>query len=77
MEDGKILDEDKDGPKDHTWRRSKKCTDLIEFEDIIVVSDEMPPPLSGNGKSYTLWTVCHEQNRLFINNRRGQSVHMT
>jgi hypothetical protein len=46
---------------------------VIGFEDIIIISDEMPPDPQYEGKSYTLWTEAHEQNELFINNQRSKS----
>jgi hypothetical protein len=67
----------KDGRRHHTWPHSAED---IEFEDIIVVSDEVPPApqLEGQleGKSYTLWTEAHEQNQLVLNGRKGD-IHLS
>lgn len=62
-----LVDIGKDGQRYHTWPFNE--TDL-EFEDIIVVSDEVPPPPWEDGKSYTLWTTAHQENNLVINGRR-------
>ena len=68
MEDGQTCDIGKDGRRHHTWPHSDKD---IEFEDIIVVSDEVPPTPQLDGKSYTLWTEAHEQNQLVLYGRKG------
>ncbi|KAF8851408.1 hypothetical protein BDZ45DRAFT_150850 [Acephala macrosclerotiorum] len=57
----------KDGRRYHTWPFNE--TDL-EIADIIVVSDEVPPPPWEDGKSYTLWTTAHQENNLVVNGRR-------
>lgn len=68
MENGQTSDVGQDGRRHHTWPYVEKD---IEFEDIIVVSDEVPPASSLDGKSYTLWTEAHEQNQLVINGRKS------
>ena len=73
MEDGQTCDIGKDGRRHHTWPHSDKD---IEFEDIIVVSDEVPPTPQLDGKSYTLWTEAHEQNQLVLNGRKGD-IHLS
>ncbi|KAH7410655.1 hypothetical protein BKA64DRAFT_359215 [Cadophora sp. MPI-SDFR-AT-0126] len=56
----------KDEEKNHTWASNDK---EIRFEDIIIISDEIPP-IRENGRSHTLWTKAHEKNELFINGER-------
>lgn len=56
-----------DGRRNHTWESRER---EIGFEDIIIVSDEVPPP-KVNGKSHTLWTQAHEENALFIDGERS------
>lgn len=56
-----------DGRKHHTWPFSERD---LGFEDIIIVSDEVPPPPQQEGRSYTLWTEAHERNQLFDNGKR-------
>jgi hypothetical protein len=45
----------------------------IGFEDVIVVSEEMPPPHieEFDGDSYTVWTAAHEENQLFVEGKRS------
>lgn len=75
LEDGQLCDIGKDGRRHHhtlhhTWPHSHED---IKFEDMIVVSDEVPPPPQLDGKSYTLWTAAHEHNQLVHN---GRKVHV-
>jgi hypothetical protein len=70
VEKGHTCDIGKDGPRHHTWLNSEV---LIGFEDIIVISDEVPPAPQYKGKSYTLWTQAHKQNELIVNNQRSGS----
>ncbi|KAL5320456.1 hypothetical protein ACEPPN_011261 [Leptodophora sp. 'Broadleaf-Isolate-01'] len=63
LEDGQTCGLGKDGQRHHTWPYSEKN---IDFEDIIVVSDEVPPAPQPDGKSYTLWTEAHENNKLIV-----------
>lgn len=51
----------------HVWPFSDND---LEFKDIIVVSDEVPPPAWEDGKSYTLWTLAHQQNSLAVDGNR-------
>ena len=52
MEDGQTSGIGRDGQRHHTWPYGEE---VIDFEDIIVVSDELPPAPQLDGKSYTLW----------------------
>jgi hypothetical protein len=61
------VDIGQDGRRFHTWPFNE---DDLGFEDIIVVSDEIPPPPREDGRSYTLWTKAHEGNKLVVNGRR-------
>lgn len=62
-----------DGRKCHTWKFGEK---EVDFEDIIVVSDEVPRVLE-DGKSFTLWTKAHEENQLFIEDEKSMlSLHI-
>ena len=65
-----LVDIGKDGRRHHTWPFNERD---LGFEDIIVVSDEYPPPPSEDGKSYTLWTTAHEENNLVIDGKRRMS----
>ena len=61
-----------DGRKCHIWKFGEK---EVDFEDIIVVSDEVPRVLE-DGKSFTLWTKAHEENQLFIEDEKSMlSLH--
>ncbi|TVY83310.1 hypothetical protein LSUE1_G001552 [Lachnellula suecica] len=44
----------------------------LGFEDILIRSNEPILPCSFDGLSYTSWTVAHEQNQLFVDNKRIQ-----
>lgn len=57
----------RDGRRHHTWKFSEED---IEFEDLVIESDEIPPT-RGEGKSHTLWTHAHEENQLFIDGVKG------
>jgi hypothetical protein len=65
--DGNLMEIERNAPRFHVW--PFKDRDL-EFEDIIVVSDEVPPPPWEDGKSYTLWTSAHQENNLVVNGKR-------
>ncbi|KAF4624696.1 hypothetical protein G7Y89_g13472 [Cudoniella acicularis] len=56
-----------DGRRHHTWKYREQD---ISFEDIIIVSEEVPPVPQYDGKSYTLWTEAHEQNQLVVDGQR-------
>lgn len=79
MEKGHTCDIGKDGPSYHTWPYYSNGE--IEFEDTIIISDEVPPDPQYEGppdpqyegKSFTLWTEAHEQDRLIVNNKRRGS----
>jgi len=59
----------KDGRRHHTWPYSEN---KIEFDDKIIVSDEVPPSPQLDGKSYTLWTEAHENNVLQHDGRKSE-----
>jgi uncharacterized protein YabE (DUF348 family) len=65
------VDIGKDGRRYHTWPFNKR---KIDFVDTIVVSDETPPPLHTDGKSYTLWTKAHAKNELFVDNQKCMPI---
>jgi len=69
--DENLVDASKNGPSGHRWPFDEQD---IGFEDIIIISDEVPPPPGEDGKSYTLWTVAHEKNQLFVNNEQRTSI---
>lgn len=69
MENGQTCDIGIDGRRHHTWPYSEQD---IRFEDIIIVSDEVPPAPELDGKSYTLWTEAHEQNQLISNGQKSK-----
>ncbi|TVY50003.1 hypothetical protein LOCC1_G000105 [Lachnellula occidentalis] len=64
-----LVDIGRDGRRHHTWPFSE---DHIGFDNIIIISDELPPPPHTDGKSYTVWTTAHEQNQLIVGNERLQ-----
>ncbi len=70
MKDGQNCSKGKDGLRHHTWARSEE---KIEFEDIIIVSDEVPPASQPGGKQYTLWTGAHERNELVLNGKKSKT----
>lgn len=70
MEKEHTCDIGEDGPSHHTWPYNDG---EIEFEDTIIISDEVPPDRQYDGKSFTLWTEAHEQDRLIVNNERRGS----
>ncbi len=67
MEKGHTRDIGRDGPRHHTWPYSDE---VIEFEDTIIISDEVPPLPQHEGKSLTLWTEAREKNQLIEDNKR-------
>jgi hypothetical protein len=62
-----LMDIGKDGRRYHTWPFNEK---ELGFENLIIVSDEIPPPPRDDGRSYTLWTKAHEDNNLALNGKR-------
>ncbi|KAF4631492.1 hypothetical protein G7Y89_g6638 [Cudoniella acicularis] len=62
LENTRSYNVDQNGERNHIWKANEK----IEFKDIIIVSDEIPPPVQFEGKSHTLWTHAHERNELTI-----------
>lgn len=74
MEKSHTCDIGKDGPRRHSWPYREE---VIAFEDTIIVSDEIPPAPQYDGKSYTLWTEAHEQNRLVVNNKRRERTRLS
>ncbi|KAL2060581.1 hypothetical protein VTL71DRAFT_9222 [Oculimacula yallundae] len=70
LENGQTCDLGKEGHLYHTWPYSEKGD--IDFQDIIVVSDEVPPAPHSDGKSYTLWTEAHEKDELYLDGKKLQ-----
>lgn len=58
----------KDGTRHHTWPFNERD---IGFEDTIIISDESISAAQLFQTPYSLWTTDHEQDKLFIDGRRG------
>lgn len=74
LENGIAREVGRDKDRHHSWPLNEK---KIRFEDVIIVSDETPPPPQLNGKSFTLWTKAHEENRLTANNQRSMNFYVS
>ena len=62
-----------EGGRYHDWpiQDDDEAKD-IQFEDIIIVSDEDIPAPQYNGVSYTLWTEAHVRNELYVGGQRSK-----